>query len=195
MPVKVSVIVPVYNPGPYIEDCLASLLRQSLPPDEYEVIFVDDGSTDATPALLDAAAAEDSRIRVVHQENSGWAGKPRNVGIDVSRGEYVMFVDNDDHLGDEALERMYAYGVANDADVVVGKMAGKGRGVPVELFRVNRPHATVDNAPLIDSLTPHKMLRRDFLDRTGLRFPEGGGAWRTMSSSPRPICARTTSRC
>ncbi|TQJ57416.1 glycosyltransferase [Streptomyces sp. NBC_00080] len=173
MPVKVSVIVPVYNPGPYIEDCLASLLRQSLPPDEYEVIFVDDGSTDATPALLDAAAAEDSRIRVVHQENSGWAGKPRNVGIDVSRGEYVMFVDNDDHLGDEALERMYAYGVANDADVVVGKMAGKGRGVPVELFRVNRPHATVDNAPLIDSLTPHKMLRRDFLDRTGLRFPEG----------------------
>ncbi|MEU9307495.1 glycosyltransferase [Streptomyces sp. NPDC048256] len=173
MPVKVSVIVPVYNPGPYIEDCLASLLRQSLPPDEYEVIFVDDGSTDATPALLDAAAAEDSRIRVVHQENSGWAGKPRNVGIDVSRGEYVMFVDNDDHLGDEALERMYAYGVANDADVVVGKMAGKGRGVPVELFRVNRPHATVENAPLIDSLTPHKMVRRAFLDRTGLRFPEG----------------------
>ncbi|MFI1920918.1 glycosyltransferase family 2 protein [Streptomyces sp. NPDC020377] len=173
MPVKVSVIVPVYNPGPYIEDCLASLLRQSLPPDEYEVVFVDDGSTDATPALLDAAAAEDSRIRVVHHENSGWAGKPRNVGIDVSRGEYVMFVDNDDHLGDEALERMYAYGVANDADVVVGKMAGKGRGVPLELFRVNRPHATVDNAPLIDSLTPHKMLRRAFLDRTGLRFPEG----------------------
>ncbi|MEV5904966.1 glycosyltransferase [Streptomyces sp. NPDC052127] len=173
MPVKVSVIVPVYNPGPYIEDCLASLLRQSLPPDEYEVIFVDDGSTDATPALLDAAAAEDPRIRVVHQENSGWAGKPRNVGIDVSRGEYVMFVDNDDHLGDEALERMYAYGVANAADVVVGKMAGKGRSVPVELFRTNRPHATVENAPLIDSLTPHKMLRRAFLDRTGLRFPEG----------------------
>ncbi|MFD9321801.1 glycosyltransferase family 2 protein [Streptomyces sp. NPDC060053] len=173
MPVKVSVIVPVYNPGPYIEDCLASLLRQSLPPDEYEVIFVDDGSTDATPALLDAAAAEDPRIRVVHQENSGWAGRPRNVGIDASRGEYVMFVDNDDHLGDEALERMYAYGVAHDADVVVGKMAGKGRSVPVELFRTNRPHATVENAPLIDSLTPHKMVRRAFLDRTGLRFPEG----------------------
>ncbi|WP_062643364.1 glycosyltransferase family 2 protein [Streptomyces maremycinicus] len=173
MPVKVSVIVPVYNPGPYIEECLASLLRQSLPPDAYEVIFVDDGSTDDTPARLDAVAAEDPRVRVVHQENSGWAGKPRNVGIDAARGEYVMFVDNDDHLGDEALERMYAYGVANDADVVVGKMAGKGRGVPVELFRVNRPHATVENAPLIDSLTPHKMIRRAFLDRTGLRFPEG----------------------
>lgn len=173
MPVKVSVIVPVYNPGIYIEDCIASLQRQSLPPDEYEVIFVDDGSTDETPARLDALAAEDPRMKVIHQENSGWSGRPRNVGIDASRGEFVMFVDNDDYLGDEALERMYDYGVANGADVVVGKMAGKGRGVPVELFRRNHPRATVGNAPLIDSLTPHKMIRRAFLDRTGLRFPEG----------------------
>jgi glycosyltransferase involved in cell wall biosynthesis len=173
MPVKVSVIVPVYNPGPYIEDCIASLLRQSLPPDEYEVIFVDDGSTDATPARLDALAAEHPHIHVIHQENSGWSGKPRNVGIEASRGEFVMFVDNDDRLGDEALERMYDYGVANNADVIVGKMAGKGRPVPVELFRRNHPRATVANAPLIDSLTPHKMVRRSFLERTGLRFLEG----------------------
>ncbi|MFJ7338150.1 glycosyltransferase family 2 protein [Streptomyces sp. NPDC101110] len=173
MPVKVSVIVPVYNPGIYIEDCISSLQRQSLPPDEFEVIFVDDGSTDETPARLDALAAEDPRMKVIHQENSGWSGKPRNVGIEASRGEFVMFVDNDDYLGDEALERMYDYGVANGADVVVGKMAGKNRGVPVELFRRNRPRATVENAPLIDSLTPHKMVRRAFLDRIGLRFPEG----------------------
>lgn len=173
MPVKVSVVVPVYNPGVYVEDCIASLLRQSLPPDEYEVIFVDDGSTDGTPARLDALAAAEPRVTVVHQENSGWSGKPRNVGIAAARGEYVMFVDNDDHVGDEALERMYDYGVANGADVVVGKMAGKGRGVPVELFRRNHPRATVADAPLIDSLTPHKMFRRAFLDDIGLRFPEG----------------------
>ncbi|MGQ4387147.1 glycosyltransferase family 2 protein [Streptomyces sp. SAS_270] len=173
MPVKVSVIVPVYNPGPYIEDCVDSLLRQSLPPDEFEAVFVDDGSTDGTPARLDALAAEHSHFRVIHQENSGWSGKPRNVGIAASTGEFVMFVDNDDYLGDEALERMYDYGVANGADVVVGKMAGKGRPVPVELFRRNHPRATVANTPLIDSLTPHKMLRRAFLDRIGLRFPEG----------------------
>lgn len=173
MPIKVSVVVPVYNPGVYVEDCIESLLRQSLPPDAYEVIFVDDGSTDDTPARLDALAAVDPRVTVVHQENSGWSGKPRNVGIAAARGEYVMFVDNDDHVGDEALERMCDYGVANGADVVVGKMAGKGRGVPVELFRRNRPRATVADAPLIDSLTPHKMFRRAFLDDIGLRFPEG----------------------
>ncbi|MGW2517011.1 glycosyltransferase family 2 protein [Streptomyces sp. NPDC001617] len=173
MPVKVSVIVPVYNPGPYIEDCITSLLEQSLPPDEYEAIFVDDGSTDATPARLDELAAKEPRVRVIHQEPSGWSGKPRNVGIEAARGEYVMFVDNDDSLGTEALERMYGYGVANGADVIVGKMAGKGRQVPVELFRKNRPRASVENAPLIDSLTPHKMFRKAFLDETGLRFPEG----------------------
>ncbi|MFF0160853.1 glycosyltransferase family 2 protein [Streptomyces sp. NPDC005263] len=173
MPVKVSVIVPVYNPGIYIEDCIASLLRQSLPSDEYEMVFVDDGSTDDTPARLDALAAENPQVKVIHQENSGWSGKPRNVGIAASEGTYVMFVDNDDYLGDEALERMYDYGVANGADVVIGKMAGKGRPVPVELFRRNHPHAGVENAPLIDSLTPHKMFRRAFLDDIGLRFPEG----------------------
>ncbi|MGW1215214.1 glycosyltransferase family 2 protein [Streptomyces sp. NPDC002499] len=173
MPVKVSVIVPVHNPGARIGDCIASVLKQSLPPDAYEVIFVDDGSTDATPARLDALAAADPRVRVVHQDNSGWSGKPRNVGIAAARGTYVMFVDHDDVLGDEALERMYGYGVANRADVVVGKMAARGRPVPVELFRHNLPRASVADAPLIDSLTPHKMYRKAFLDDIGLRFPEG----------------------
>ncbi|MFJ9250968.1 glycosyltransferase family 2 protein [Streptomyces sp. NPDC101776] len=173
MPIKVSVVIPVYNPGKYIEDCIASLLRQSLPDDEYEAIFVNDGSTDDTPERLDRLAAEHANMHVIHQEASGWSGKPRNAGIAAAQGEFIQFVDNDDWLGDEALERMYNYGVENKADVIVGKMVGKGRGVPRELFRKNRPHATVDNAPLIDSLTPHKMFRKEFLDRHNLRYMEG----------------------
>jgi glycosyltransferase involved in cell wall biosynthesis len=173
MPVKVSVVIPVYNPGKYIEDCISSLLRQSLPTDEFEAIFVNDGSTDETPSRLDRLAAEHPHMRVIHQEPSGWSGKPRNVGTAAARGEYVMYCDNDDWLGDEALERMYHYGVEHSADVVIGKMAGKGRPVPLELFRRNRPRANVENAPLIDSLTPHKMFRKEFMERHGMLWPEG----------------------
>ena len=170
---KVSVVIPVYNPGSYIGDCIQSMIGQSLPAAEYEVVFVDDGSTDDTPALLDKIAAEHTNIRVVHEQNSGWSGRPRNVGIDCSHGEYVMFVDHDDSLGAQALERMYEYGTAHKADIVIGKMAGKGRAVPRELFSRNRPHATLTDDPLIDSLTPHKMFRRAFLNEHELRFPEG----------------------
>src|SRR5262245_30441703 len=116
MPVKVSVIVPVYNPGPYVEDLISSLLRQSLPSTEFEAVFVDDGSTDDTPARLDALTAEHPHLRVLHQDNSGWSGKPRNVGIEAAQGDYVFFADNDDWLGDEALERMYDFAVKNGSD-------------------------------------------------------------------------------
>ncbi|QOC90408.1 glycosyltransferase family 2 protein [Micromonospora craniellae] len=169
---KVSVVAPVHNAGEHLEPLVDSLLRQSMPATEFEVIFVDDGSTDDTPARLDALAAAHPHIQVLHIENSGWPSRPRNLGTARARGEYVQFADDDDWFADEALDRLYAYAVEHDADIAIGKVTGHGRSVPRELFRVNRPHATLENAPLIDSLTCHKMFRRAFLLEHDLRFPD-----------------------
>jgi glycosyltransferase involved in cell wall biosynthesis len=171
--VKVSVIVPVYNPGSNIDDCIRSLRRQSLPRRDYEVIFVDDGSTDGTPRRLRWLARRSRNIRFAEIPNSGWPGRPRNVGIDMARGEYVYLVDNDDWIGHEALERMVAMADADQADVLTGKVVGQGKSVARAIFRRNRSHVTLDWGPLVTLLSPHKLYRRSFLDAHRIRFPEG----------------------
>jgi glycosyltransferase involved in cell wall biosynthesis len=166
-------VIPVYNPGPFIEQCIDGLRSQTLDPSRFEAIFVDDGSSDETPARLDALAAELPNVHVFHEAASGWSGRPRNVGIDHARGRYVFFNDHDDWLSPEALERMVAYADANEADLCIPKMVGHNRPVPSVLFAEDRPDVTVMTAPLMSGLTPHKLFRREFLNRIGLRFPEG----------------------
>ncbi len=171
--VKVSVVVPVYNPGPFIEPGIESVLRQTLPPDEYEVVYVDDGSTDETPARLDALAAAHPNFRVIHTPNSGWAGRPRNIGIGIANGEYIQFLDQDDALTPDALRLLYDMATRNRSDIVIGKVASNFRPVPQHLFRRNIDACTIHDAPLISSLTPHKMFRTAFLREHGIEFPEG----------------------
>src|SRR5690606_7686016 len=170
--IKVSIVVPVYNGGPYLDLCAPSLLRQSIGADAYEIIYVDDGSTDDSAQRLDRLAAEHRHVRVIHQENSGWPGKPRNVGVRVARGEYVQFVDQDDELTPQALERLHDLAVRNNSDIVMGKVAGTMQG-PSNVFKRTVEQCTVEDAPLFESLTPHKMFRRDFLLGHGIEFPEG----------------------
>ncbi|MFF8710987.1 glycosyltransferase family 2 protein [Streptomyces sp. NPDC015184] len=173
MPVKVSVVIPVYNPGKYIDPCIDSLLRQTLPAGEFEVLFVNDGSTDDTRERLEKLAGEHPHFRVITIPNSGWPGKPRNIGVDEAKGEYVQFVDQDDYLASGALERLYAMGHRNGSDIVIGKVASNFRGVPHGVFKKNREKCTLRDAPLYDSLTPHKMFRTEFLRENGIAYPEG----------------------
>src|SRR5215213_7049203 len=170
---KVSVIVPVYNPGSDIDDCIESLLGQTLPEDEVELIFVDDGSTDGTPARLDELAQRHGHVRVQHIPNSGWPGKPRNIGLDLASGDYVFFVDNDDWLERDALERLYATALQDRADIVIGKVVGHGKRVPLRIFEATRHAIGFDSDLLLGLLTPAKLFRRRLLDERGVRFPEG----------------------
>lgn len=91
----ISVIVPVYNVERYLPECLESIVKQCL--DDYEVILVDDGSTDSSRAICDEYAGKHSQFRVIHRENKGVASA-RNRGIAESRGEYILFLDSDDYL-------------------------------------------------------------------------------------------------
>lgn len=115
--IKVSVIIPVYNVGKYIQQTVLSCLNQTL--HEIEIIAINDGSKDDSGKILDQLSKLDSRILVLHQENAG-VTKARNAGIAVATGEYIFLLDGDDYLEKDALKQMYLAAKKNNADYVVG---------------------------------------------------------------------------
>ncbi|MBT2527117.1 glycosyltransferase [Streptomyces sp. ISL-99] len=171
----ISVIIGAYNAMPYLSRTLASVVGQTIGHDRMEIITVNDGSTDTTGEELERFAADyPGLFQVVHQENSGGPSAPRNVGLDRAKGRYVFFLDADDYLGEETLERMLAAAETNRTDVVLGKMVGvNGRGAPASMFVRNQPRTDVFNSRVYWALNPLKLFRRDFVERHGLRFPTG----------------------
>jgi glycosyltransferase involved in cell wall biosynthesis len=170
---KISVIVTVFNTGERLREIVNSLDAQSLPADEFEVLLVDDGSTDDTLALARELAASRPNVVVETIPNSGWPGRPRNVGIDLARGEYVFFADHDDRFGPRALERLYDSARANRSDIVYGKIVRVGRSTPYWSLWA-RDIGAVDIAEVaVISRTVHKLYRRQFLLEHELRFAEG----------------------
>lgn len=113
---KVTIVVPVYNVEGYLEKCVASIYAQT--EEDYELLLVDDGSTDSSGALCDRLAAQDSRARVIHQENAGLGGA-RNAGIEQAVGEWLLFVDSDDYLEPEILAHALALGEQENAQLVM----------------------------------------------------------------------------
>ena len=100
---RISVIVPVYGVEAFLDDCMQSIFAQTH--QELEILLVDDGSPDKCPAMCDAYAAHDSRVRVIHKQNEG-LGLARNTGLAAATGDYVCFVDSDDFLPPDALETL-----------------------------------------------------------------------------------------
>lgn len=115
----ISVIVPVYNVGALLDDCVASVLAQTLT--DFECILVDDGSTDGSGALCDAWALRDSRVRVIHKTNGGLSDA-RNAGLDVAQGACIAFVDSDDRLLPKTLESLWPMLEYQGFDVAVGSV-------------------------------------------------------------------------
>ena len=100
MEIKISIVIPVYNVEAYLQKCLDSIRTQTF--SEFEVILVDDGSSDGTGRICEEAASRDPRFRVIHQENQG-VSAARNLALDLVRGTYVLFFDGDDYVLPETL--------------------------------------------------------------------------------------------
>lgn len=100
---KISIIVPVYNVEQYLENCINSVLNQSFR--NFQLILVDDGSKDSSGEICDRFVQKDSRVKVIHKSNAG-VSAARNAGIDIATGQFICFIDSDDWIESEYLQKI-----------------------------------------------------------------------------------------
>lgn len=100
----ISIIVPVYNVEKYLDKCINSILEQTYK--DFELILIDDGSTDTSGKICDDYSEKDNRIKAIHKENSGLSSA-RNMGIDMAKGDYIGFIDSDDYISEDMYESLY----------------------------------------------------------------------------------------
>ena len=184
--VKVSVIMPVYNAGDYLQEAVDSVLTQTM--NDIELICVDDCSDDSSPAILAAAAAKDSRTKVIRAGKHSYAGIARNTGMKAARGEYLAFLDADDFMEPDCLEHQYALAKKHDADYVrsLGRFFSNGAGpkqedgfigfgdvapefidTPLSIFDSNEAAAVLANTEVIPWAS---LFKRAFIETHGVLF-------------------------
>ena len=113
---SISVIVPVYQAEKYVKKCVESVTKQTF--SDWELLLVDDGCTDGSPAICDACAAEDDRIRVFHRKKNTGVSEARNLGLREAKGDYIAFLDVDDRFEFRALETLWSLREQSGADTV-----------------------------------------------------------------------------
>ena len=184
---KLSIIIPVYNAARYLHAAIDSLLAQTRR--DWEALCVDDGSTDASAAILAEYAARDSRFKVIRQQNAG-QGAARNRGLELARGEFIYFLDADDELNEsDIFERLIAEMEAHRLDVIFFDAESKvddGLNVPPEIVRPTDYIRLKDYCGVYSGrellsrflknneycVVPWLMLlRREFIEANQLRFP------------------------
>ena len=172
---KVSIIIPVYNASDSIRKMLDSILAQTL--NEFEVLMIDDGSTDESGRILDEYSAKDKRFKAFHKQNEGVA-MARQLGIDNAKGEYCIHADADDRMDSTMLEELYTEAKAKDADVVIADYfvcSKQGETVckqqPSDLSPEHVLQDMFDNK-LFGALW-HKLVRTDLYRKYNAKFFKG----------------------
>lgn len=180
MSTKISFIIPVYNVEKYLNECVDSILGQLT--GDCEIILVDDGSPDGSGAICDKYAAEDSRIKVVHQKNGGLANA-RNTGLDHAQGEYVAFVDSDDYLDEHCIAEILNWMSSGGTDICFmramkvfpdGKQQLLDDEMNPEMLKGSKKSAIkyLSERSKYPGSPCTKLFRRALLEKNHLRFPD-----------------------
>ena len=177
---KVSIIVPVYNVEKYLERCLDSLINQTLT--NIEIVCINDGSTDNSGKILDDYAAKDNRIKVIHQNNAGQA-VARNNGLKIANGNYINFVDSDDWVDLDFIEKLYNAAERNNADISSASIIRKRQNskkyrvhyTEEKCFETLVDKITVCNIPkccyIVSKLYKHEIIKDSFF-KEGVYFED-----------------------
>lgn len=176
---RFSVIIPVYNVKDYLEKCVASVLAQHT--DDYEIILVDDGSTDGSGELCDEIAARTpERVRVIHKPNGG-LGDARNVGLENARGDYLVFLDSDDYIDETMLMELSEQADTFHADIITFGFRVDKNGDTSQAVIDTLPEGkifTLNDTPELLLALPNawnRIYTRELFLKTGIRYP--GRVW------------------
>ena len=181
--VAISIIIPVYNAEMFLHECLNSLTSQTFK--DFEIICINDGSTDSSPKILEEYAKKDCRFKVYNQENQG-AGAARNNGVEFAQGEYIQFLDSDDYFAPTMLEELYNKAQEFDTDITIcsaRKIDEKGNiiesGNP--LWPYNRTKALLNKAfswkdfpedifDLFNVIPWNKLYKKDLITQNNIKY-------------------------
>ena len=185
---EISILVPVYNVEKYVKACLDSILRQSFT--DYEVICMDDGSTDSSGIILDEYTSRDSRIRVVHKQNTGY-GNTMNEAMGLAQGRYIGIVESDDAIEEDMFQTLYESASSHDLDMVktdfcrVWHDENSGEEVRREYAKLTEKQSMYNRvidpnlqleSYLLEKFTWNALYKREMIVKNDIRYNETAGA-------------------
>lgn len=178
--IKVSVIIPVYNADKYLIECLDSIINQRLR--DIEIICINDGSTDNSPLILEDYQKKDSRIIIISQNNQGISAA-RNAGLEIAKGSYIYFIDSDDFISDDYLEKMYKKAIEKNADIIINDNIMKFYGNNINKLIPEIKNKFPDGEYIVDSdfikqrysnpTVWSKLYKRENIINNNIKFPLG----------------------
>lgn len=173
--IRLSIIVTVYNREKYIRRCIDSLLNQNIPVDEYEILVIDDGSTDRSSVILDEYCKKNVNVRVVHKKNGGVADA-RNTGIEEARGIYITYIDSDDFVEENCYLEILEFVENNDYDLLISdyyNIVGEDKRYAEIAPFLNEGIITNNEYVLTTPAPWNKLIKRELFEKNNLRFPSG----------------------